>query len=48
MKKKLEYKSPVAITEIVADADILTGSLTLAAEDDIFEFGADYGVTWKG
>lgn len=46
MKKKLEYKSPVAITEIVADADILT--LSTAAEDDIFEFGADYGVTWKG
>lgn len=45
--KKLEYKSPVAITEIVADADILTGSLTLADPTAVFEF-ENYDVTWKG
>ena len=44
--KKLEYKSPVAITEIVADADILT--LSEADPNAVFEFGADYDVTWKG
>lgn len=43
--KKLEYKSPVAITEIVADADILT--LSEADPTAVFEF-ENYDVTWKG
>ena len=43
--KKLEYKSPVAITEIVADADILT--LSEADPNAVFEF-ENYDVTWKG
>lgn len=44
MKKKLEYKPPVAITEIVTDEDILTGSLTVNSVD-VFDF--DNAVNWK-
>ncbi len=45
MEKKLVYQSPIAITEILADEDILTGSLTVANDDVIFKF--DNAVGWK-